>query len=80
MNSSNWFISLQDNNFARELKYYPPCGCSDMPIRGCKSSYEVMTMGLIFAAVVILVTTTTEAREIRVSKHLTPQYRVTLVF
>lgn len=36
-----------------------------MPIRGCKSSYEVMTMGLIFAAVVILVTTTTEAREIR---------------
>ena len=46
-----------------------------MPTRGCKSSYEVMTMGLIFAAVIILVTTTTEAREIRVST--SPPYRVT---
>ena len=33
-----------------------------MPHRDCKSSYEVLTMGLIFAAAVILLaTTTTEA-------------------
>ena len=32
-----------------------------MPHRDCKSSYEVLTMGLMFAAVIVLVTTTTEA-------------------
>ena len=43
-----------------------------MPHRGCKSSYEVLTMGLIFAAAIILVTTTTEAAsaQIRVRKLL----------
>merc|ERR1712061_434350 len=35
--------------------------CCEMPHRDCKSSYEVLTMGLIFAAVILLATTTTEA-------------------